>query len=188
MPSTTSWNDSSIFSRQVISAPNGSPSLCNFVSVMSRPSLDVPHWASMYCRRSWRRVIPFGNPCLVSYRQWVQQLKGAAFWPLGTPPQKQQEVSCTRSFKSLHSHHRCGKRSFSALHSAASTGKIHLNNAPSRDVLIAVRSRKLWFASALIHKLAWPHHRQTPYPEVLHPFWKGNGPTFANVLLPPTTL
>lgn len=96
----------------------------------SRPNLDVPHWASPYSTKSWRRVIPFGNPCFVSLQAMSAVAQGCSISAIGhSSTEAAGRVSCTRSFKSLHSHHQCCKRSFSALHSA---GSMRWENAPQQ--------------------------------------------------------
>lgn len=129
-----------------------------------------------------------GTPALFPYSQWVQQLKGAAFQPLGTLPQKKQEESLAPDHNNhcIPTTHAVSTASVRCTLLQARGRKMHLNRVPSRDLLIAICSRKLWFTLAINHKLAWSHHRQTlAHPEVLHPFWKGNGSTYAIVLLPP---
>lgn len=120
MPSTTSWNDSSIFSRQVISAASGLQSLCSSVSVMScvvhpSMSLTVLHQIMEKGNSFWEPP-----PCFPTVSSAAAQ--GRSISAIGhSATEEAGRVSCSRSFKSLHSQW-CCKCSFSVLHSAASTG------------------------------------------------------------------
>lgn len=80
-----------------------------------------------------------GTPALFPYSQQVQQLKGAAFLPLDTPPQKQQEHSnhCIPTTNDV-----SAAASVHCTLLQARGGKMRLNHVPSRDLLIAVCSRK----------------------------------------------
>lgn len=82
-------------------------------------------------------------PCFPTVSECSSE--GAAFQPLGTRPRKQQE----ESLAAHHSNH-CilttdAVRTASVHCALLQTwgGKMHLNHVPSRDLLIAICSRKL---------------------------------------------